>query len=113
MKAMQIRFFGDNQSYAHGNSLDRNYPSCLTLEDLLKGNIFLKYPTICSLTISALPGTKFILNGRLPSVVGQSGVYKVDNLNEKFTLTFERDTLENINTNPDGYIIIDLIYREE
>ena len=114
MKMTQIRFFGDNKLYAHSNNLDSNYPIHLTAEDLITGHAFLKYQSVSSLTITTLPGTYFTLNGSVaPSVVGASGVFKIDNLNEQFTLTFDKETLQNINTNPDGFLIIDIIYREE
>ena len=113
MKVTQIRFFGDHRQYAHMNWQDSNCPNNLTSEDLYTGDFLLNYPYICSIRISGLPGTGFILDNKQPSVIGSSGVYELDNLNRTITLKFNKNSLKDIDTNPDGYLIIDIVYMED
>ncbi len=123
-KIAQIRFFGDTNSYL--NSSDRNYiatqidtnnPFGLTSLELAEGTVFQDYTPIVQLGIQALPGTKFQLNDNLdPIVIGVSGMYELDltNSSQYLTkLTFEKDSLDAITNNPDGYLIVDIIYWKE
>lgn len=124
-RVTQLRFFGDSNSYLNSadanviyyHQMDSNQPSTLSANDLSSGDAFAEYPNIVQLGIQALPGTKFNLNANLePIIIGTSGMYELDLTNSSAiiqTLTFERDSLEQINKNPDGYLIVDIVYQEE
>jgi len=46
-------------------------------------------------------------------VVGASGMYELDLTDSSAvltSLTFEKESLDLINMNPDGYLIIDIVY---
>jgi hypothetical protein len=61
-----------------------------------------------------LPGTKFNLNTNLdPIVIGTTGIYELDLTDSSAvitSLTFEQSSIEYIQSNPDGYLIIDIVY---
>ena len=118
----QFRFFGDNNTYLnHADStqlyrqIDENYPNGISSLDLSSGTAFIDYMPIVQLGIQALPGTKFNLNTNLdPIIVGASGMYELDltNNSAKITsLSFEQDSLDQITNNPDGYLIVDILYE--
>lgn len=112
MTIMQIRYFGD-KNYPHSQLLDSNYPANITAQDLITGDIFNKYMPVKRLVINALPGTRFTIDGGYaPQVIGASGVYQVDNLYKTISLKFEESSIEYIGKNPDGYLIVDIIYEE-
>ena len=79
------------------------------------GEVFTDYTPIIQLGIQSLPGLKFNLNTNLdPIVVGASGMYELDLSDSSAvltSLTFEIDSLNLINENPDGYLIIDIVYQ--
>ncbi len=123
-KVTQLRFFGDNNSYLNTSDknaiyhqMDENQPNSLSSVDLSSGDAFLDYTPIIQLGIQALPGTKFNLNANLdPIIIGQSGMYELDLTNSSAiltSLTFEKDSLDQIDKNPDGYLIIDIVYKED
>ena len=70
--------------------------------------------------IQTLPGTRFILNSDTNNtcVVGSSGIWELDlstygqglKIN---ALAFTGKSIENIKTNDDAYLIIDMVYSEE
>ena len=76
---------------------------------------FIDYVPIVQLGIQSLPGVKFNLNANIESVmIGASGMYELDLSNTSAVLTslrFDQDSLEFINTTPDGYLIIDIVYK--
>jgi hypothetical protein len=48
--------------------------------------------------------------------MGISGMYELDLLDSSVSitsLTFDKESLNLINTNPDGYLIIDIVYEED
>ena len=123
-KVTQLRFFGDNNGYlntADNNAiyhqLGENQPNSLSSLDLSSGDAFIDYTPIVQLGIQALPGTKFTLNANLdPIIIGTSGMYELDLVNTSAvltSLTFDKETLQQINMNPDGYLIIDIVYEED
>jgi hypothetical protein len=61
-----------------------------------------------------LPNTKFYLNNSLDGyiIVGPTGVYELnlEGISEIGDLGFDRKSLELIRDNPNGYLIIDVIY---
>ena len=96
--------------------MDENQPSSLSSIDLSSGNAFKDYIPIVQLGIQALPGTKFSLNANLePIIIGASGMYELDLTDSSAILTslkFEQTSLNSISVNPDGYLIIDIVYLE-
>ena len=122
-RVAQFRFFGDSNANfntadatAIYHQLDGNQPSSLTSTDLSSGEVFADYTPIIQLGIQTLPGTKFNLNTNLdPIIVGATGIYELDLTDSSAvltSLTFEKDSLDLINKNPDGYLIIDILYEE-
>ncbi len=106
----QYRFYNETDS-------TRNQPSTITMEKLINGKVFNEpscYP-ILQLGIQALPGTKFYLNSSIdPVVVGFTGIYELDleNQAEIVKLTFNKKSIETINSNANGYLIIDVLYED-
>lgn len=123
-RVAQFRFFGDANSTFNSfdetaiyHQMDDNQPSSLTAADLVSGEVFTDYTPIIQLGIQSQPGLKFNLNTNLdPVVVGASGMYELDLTDSSAvltSLTFEKDSLDLINTNPDGYLIVDIVYWGE
>ena len=121
-RVAQFRFFGDANSTFNSfdetaiyHQMDDNQPNSLTAADLATGEVFTDYTPIIQLGIQSLPGLKFNLNTNLdPIVVGASGMYELDLSDSSAvltSLTFEIDSLNLINENPDGYLIIDIVYQ--
>ena len=113
-KIIQFRFFGEH-NYPHTNRFDFNQPSNITIEDLYTGVPLAKYFPIEQLRITTLPGVKFRLDSNIsPSVIGASGVYQIDKIYNNITtcLVFEKNSLEYLDINPDGFLIIDIVYQE-
>ena len=119
----QFRYFGDSNANigsidqdAIYHQLDSNQPAGLTGADLCAGTVFTDYTPMIQLGIQALPGTKFNLNTNLdPIVIGTTGIYELDLTNSSAmitSLTFEQKSIEHIQSNPDGYLIIDIVYQE-
>ncbi len=122
-KIAQFRFFGDANSNFNSrdkdaiyHQMDDNQPSSLTSNDLIQGSAFNDYTPIIQLGVQALPGTKLNLNTNLdPIILGSSGMYELDLVDSsaKLTsLTFDQESIEMINRNPDGYLIVDIVYEE-
>ena len=120
----QFRFFGDTNTFfntsdsnAIYHQMDDNQPDSLTSQSLIAGEAFEEFTPIVQLGIQSQPGLKFNLNSNLdPIVVGASGMYELDLLESSGTitsLTFEKESLELINKNPDGFLIIDIVYEED
>lgn len=119
----QFRYFGDGDIIVNGFSqnalykhISDNYTSAINKSVLADGSIFVNYTPIIQLGVQTLPGTKFYLNANtFPIIVGASGIYELD-LSETSTiissLMFDVTSLELISRNPDGYLIIDIVYEE-
>lgn len=104
----QIRFYGkDSQD---------NYPEKTNLQSLRTGEIFNSFIPILSIGVQGLPGTKFYINGsQNPVILGYSGIYELK-LEQSFPikqLQFDLESLNIITENPNGYLIIDLLYEED
>ena len=122
-KITQLRFFGDSNGFLNTSDvnaiyhqMDENQPNSLSSLDLSSGDAFVDYVPIIQLGIQALPGTKFNLNANLdPIIIGVSGMYELDLTNSSAvltSLTFDKDSLDQIDKNPDGYLIIDIVYDD-
>ena len=124
-KVKQFRFFGDANSAFNAlndngvlSQLDTNEPEELTSTMLISGDkIFGDYYPIIQLGIQGIPGSKFYLNGNLdPVFLGASGIFELDLTNSSTTisaLSFDKETMQLVNSNPDGYLIIDIVYQED
>lgn len=103
---MQFRYYGDNH-------ID-NQPRGIIKEQLTQnGGIFTKYLPFTQLGIQTLPGSRFYLNNaESPIIVGSTGIYELEleGISEIDKLYFDSKTLELINSNPNAYLIIDVIY---
>lgn len=119
----QFRYFGDEEDsfnqIGHANlykNISDNYTEAISKAVLTDGSIFHDYTPIIQLGVQTLPGTKFYLNANsAPIIVGASGIYELD-LSETSTvitsIIFDMTSLELISKNPDGYLIIDIMYEE-
>ena len=104
-KFKQIRYFNDNS--------DKNNPTNLTQEDLISGICFDKYLPANQIGISALPGTKFYLNGGIsPVIINFSGLFELNLSNEGTisSLHFDEKSLAYIKENDSAYLLVDLVY---
>lgn len=119
----QFRYFGDGEIgvnaitqttlYKH---ISNNYTEAINKSVLADGSIFINYTPIVQLGVQTLPGTKFYLNANTdPIIVGASGIYELDLSNTSTVISsimFDLGSLELISNNPDGYLIIDIVYEE-
>lgn len=121
-KIMQFRYFGDSDSNSASNThtsthlMEKNCPTSLDRQGLTAGTAFDNYMPIIQLGVQALPGTKLYLNSNVdPIILGSSGMYELDLTNSSATLSslhFDVDSIDVINGNPDGYLLIDILYQE-
>ena len=108
--AKQIKQF---RYYEQGNN--KNYPSNISLSNLASGSIFSKYMPVIQLGIQSLPGTKFYLNNsNEPIIIGNTGIYELDlnGLSEITAIEFDRQSVNMIATNSNGYLIVDILYED-
>ena len=101
----QIRYFCDNST--------KNSPDSLTKEDLISGRCFNRYLPANQIGISALPGTRFYINGgQVPIMINFSGLFNLD-LSDNgsiASLTFDEKSLDYIQENDSAYLLVDLLY---
>lgn len=102
--------------YNSGNQ--KNQPITATKDQFVSGLVFDTpscYP-ILQLGIQALPGTKFYMNYAIdPVIVGFTGIYELD-LEDKaeiVKLSFDKESMDAIEANQNGYLIIDVLYENE
>lgn len=125
-KVAQIRYYGttvtkDENGKETSKANEKNFPSdtqdFLLGNALISGEAFAQYLPIYQLGIQGLPGTEFYLNGSFDSViVGNTGVYElsVDNLVEILSLSFSKQTIDNIDKyNGTQYLIVDILYEDK
>lgn len=105
-RIMQFRYYKDNH--------EDNQPKAATLNDYANGSVFESYAPFVKIGIQTLPNTKFYLNGSLDGciTVGPKGVFELDleGFSEIVGLRFDRKSMDLISGNPNGYLIIDVIY---
>lgn len=112
-KVKQFRFFSSSDSDL--NTL-QNYPEGISTKNLVSGSIFKNYFPIIQLGIQTLPGTKFYVNkGIDPIIINYSGIFTLDITDgvEISHLSFDLDSINSIDSNSGGYLIIDIIYEAE
>lgn len=104
---MQFRYYDEN----HNN----NQPENLKLSQLVNGEVFSKYLPFTQLGIQSLPGTRFYLNDNIegPVILGSTGIYELEleGISKINSLKFDSKSLNLIKNNPNGYLIIDVIYE--
>lgn len=133
-RIQQVRFYSkdsDNNNYA-GAFIDENgtvstYTGKMLYSGLTGEAVTINdndnlaiYPSpfktpIIQIGIQALPGTKVYFNGAtFPIEVGVTGIYELDV--EDFTyiteVKFDADSLNNIDSNPNTYLIVDTIWDD-
>lgn len=122
----QYRYFGENFSNLSIETVGTNqhylnHPlsnTADTQKDKLVSGEFLNISgPIIQLGIQTLPGTSFFLNQNIESIiVGMSGIYELDLTDSSGTIDkiqFDMKSIDNISNNPDGYLIIDIVYEGE
>lgn len=100
----QFRYYGENST--------KNYPTNLTYDELLMGNIFRTLGNVTHLGIQAIPGTIFYLNSGIhPITVGSTGIYELNlqGLTVLTSITFDPTSLTQYSDSTNG-LIIDVIY---
>ena len=110
-KIMQYRFFEEN---GNQNQPNTSY-EMITKNNLINGAIFSNRTPITQLGIQTLPGTKFYLNNSVdPVEVGITGIYELDldGQAEIVKLTFSETSMERIEENSNGYLIVDVLYDD-
>ncbi len=104
---MQFRYYDENHS--------NNQPENLKLSQLVNGEVFSKYLPFTQLGIQSLPGTRFYLNDNIegPVILGTTGIYELEleGISKISSLKFDSKSLNLIKNNPNGYLIIDVIYE--
>ena len=104
---MQFRYYDENHS--------NNQPENLKLSQLINGEVFSKYLPFTQLGIQSLPGTRFYLNDNIegPVILGTTGIYELEleGISKINSLKFDSKSLNLIKNNPNGYLIIDVIYE--
>ena len=111
-KIKQFRFY----QRVGTNGDTRNQPAEISLSNLKSGAIFSTSYPIVQLGIQTLPGVKFYLNKAIdPIMIGETGIYdlELDGTTQITHLCFDGTSLNLINSNPDAYLIIDIIYESE
>ena len=113
-KIKQFRYYEEKDITRNPNTT-RNFPSNIAARNLKSGSIFASCTPIVQLGIQTLPGTRFFLNGNnYPIIVGNTGIYELDlqGQGEITALSFEASSIDAISKNPNGYLIVDIIYEE-
>ena len=115
-KIKQFRYYGDNSSKNQPTQIAiNNQNKNVTSIDYINGNVFASYYPIVQLGIQALPGTKFFLNNsQEPIIMGYTGIYELDleGSIEITKITFDRYSLDLINSLNDAVLLVDIIYDD-
>lgn len=110
----QFRYYNEN----HVNNSPQSVPGSedASLKSLYVNGFVFETPycyPILQLGIQTLPGTKFYLNSSVePIIIGFTGIYELDldNQTEITKITFNEESMTAIENNPNGYLIIDILY---
>lgn len=109
----QFRYYGPNNK--------NNQPrSDIDITTLSNGTIFFNdggnSSSIVQLGIQTLPGVKFYLNNGIdPIYIGSTGIYELDlsGLADITALSFDQNSLKQIDESIGAYLIVDAIYELE
>lgn len=107
----QFRYYGEGSE-----DQIKNYPLGINAANLSSGSIFQDVLPIIQLGIQSLPGTKFYLNGssiQKPIIIGHTGIYELNlnNLTQITSLQFDLASLDLIDQQENGALLIDVIYE--
>lgn len=115
-KIKQFRYYGDDSAKNQPTQVAiNNQNKNVTFLDYVNGNVFASYYPIVQLGIQALPGTKFYLNNsQEPIIMGYTGIYELDleGSIEITKITFDRYSLDLINSLNDAVLLVDIIYDD-
>lgn len=105
---IQFRYYGEGDN--------NNFPIGLSKAALQTGAAFRGQMPAIQLGIQTLPGTRFYLNGNAtrPILIGNTGIYELNlnNLSQITSLSFDSDSLDLIDGQENGKILIDMIYED-
>lgn len=116
----QYRYYNDKDEVRNQplqRELEDGTIEAITKEHYISGVVF-ESPScfpILQLGIQALPGTKFYLNSSIdPVTIGFTGIYELelDNGVEIIKLTFNPTSMNEIESNINGYLIVDVLYDD-
>lgn len=111
-KMIQFRYYGENNP-------NNAYPkeNAKTWQSFCADLSFRSYAPIHQFGIQTLPGTRIYINqSNYPVIIGGTGIFEIDC--DKTTAAIssfrvEQESMEAINNNDHGYLVIDLIYGKE
>lgn len=119
-KVKQFRYYNDQSSEVP--EAKRNQPvtladtsTLITSQHYVNGDVFGTSFPVIQLGVQALPGTKFYLNEAVdPIIIGATGIYELDLTNgiQITKISFAIDSMNNIKTNDNAYLIVDIIYDD-
>lgn len=118
-KMVQFRYYGEHNqnNYIGGDSVNPEDNAKIDWRKFCADQTFRNFAPIHQFGIQTLPGTKIYLNQSLsPIIIGGTGIYEIDCDNTTANLTTFRiaeESMNIINTHPNGYLVIDLVYGEE
>ena len=117
MKIKQLRYYNeptvtyDNEG--HQVVITQNAPA-VNYNFYCNEVSFAQFAQIQQLGIQTLPGTKFYLNQSIdPIIIGGTGIFELDLRNTTAILSslrFDKNSMINIAKNPNGFLIIDMVY---
>lgn len=109
VRIVQFRYYDDDNP--------NNFPAEGTYSFFCTDASFSRYKPIHQFGIQTLPGTKIYLNQSYnPIVIGSTGIFEIDCDNTTATLNsfrVEEASMTTIKNNPNGYLIIDIVYGEK
>ena len=110
-KLYQIRYFGKANT-KEINVSDETKTNNIEYVDLSQNLI---NGSVKKIGIQTIPGIRFFVdeNSEYPIIIGMSGIFELDLTLSTATinhLRFDVDSLDIIENNPGGYLIIDLLY---
>ena len=111
-RIMQFRYYADPTD--KNKSSANNQPPELDADMLSNGTAFNDISNITQLGVQTLPGVRFYLNNAEPAspiIIGSTGIYELDleGISQINEIHFEGNSLKKISTNPNAYLIIDMI----
>lgn len=111
-KLYQIRYFGKANDKEIDDVTDETKTNNIKQVDLSQNLI---NGSVKKIGIQTIPGIRFFVdeNNEYPIIIGMSGIFELDLTSSIATIThlcFDADSLDIIENNPGGYLIIDLLY---
>ena len=104
-KIMQFRYYGTKNK--------NNFPANIKAVDISTEDFFKNYYPIHYIKIQGPNSIKFQINSNLNSVMlGPSGIYELDleGIGRIHTIRFDANSLKQLISDTENYLIIDIIY---